>query len=41
MTPAQMAMGNTLDALKQEADYTTTSVDDNGILNALRHFRLC
>lgn len=35
-----VAMGNALDSLKQEADYTTTSVDDNGILNALRHFSL-
>ena len=35
-----VAMGNALDSLKQEADYTTTSVDDNGVLNALRHFRL-
>lgn len=33
-----VAMGNALDSLKQAADYTTTSVDDNGILNALRHF---
>ena len=35
-----VAMGNALDTLKQEADYTTTSVDEDGILNALRHFRL-
>ena len=35
-----VAMGNALESLKQEADYTTTSVDDNGILNALRHFEL-
>ena len=35
-----VAMGNALDSLKQEADYTTTSVDDDGILNALRHFKL-
>ena len=35
-----VAMGNALEALKQEADYTTTSVDDNGVLNALRHFKL-
>ena len=35
-----VAMGNGLESLKQEADYTTTSVDDNGILNALRHFEL-
>ena len=35
-----VAMGNALDSLKQVADYTTTSVDDDGILNALRHFHL-
>ncbi len=33
-----IAMGNAIDALKQHADYVTTSVDDDGILNALRHF---
>ena len=33
-----IAMGNAIDELKQQADYVTTSVDDNGILNALRHF---
>ena len=35
-----VAMGNALESLKQEADYTTTSVDDDGVLNALRHFNL-
>ena len=33
-----IAMGNAIDELKQQADYVTSSVDDNGILNALRHF---
>ena len=33
-------MGNAIDALKQQADYITTSVDDSGILNALRHFKV-
>ena len=33
-----IAMGNAIDALKQQADYVTTSVDDDGILNALRYF---
>ena len=33
-----IAMGNAIDELKQQADYVTTSVDDDGILNALRHF---
>ena len=33
-----IAMGNAIDALKQQADYVTTTVDDDGILNALRHF---
>ena len=35
-----VAMGNALDSLKKEAAFTTTSVDDDGILNALRHFGL-
>ena len=35
-----IAMGNAIDALKQQADYVTTTVDDHGILNALRHFGL-
>lgn len=35
-----IAMGNALESLKREADYTTTSVDDDGVLNALRHFSL-
>ena len=35
-----IAMGNAIDALKQHADYVTTSVDDNGILNALRHYNV-
>ena len=35
-----VAMGNAIDVLKQQADYVTTSVDDNGILNALRHFNV-
>lgn len=35
-----VAMGNAIDALKQEADYVTTSVDEHGILNALKHFGL-
>lgn len=35
-----VAMGNALDSLKKEAAYTTTSVDDDGILNALRHYHL-
>ena len=35
-----IAMGNAIDALKQQADYITTTVDDDGILNALRHFSI-
>ena len=35
-----VAMGNALDSLKQEANYTTTSVDNDGVLNALCHFGL-
>ena len=35
-----VAMGNALESLKAEAGYTTTSVDDDGVLSALRHFNL-
>ncbi|KAA6324348.1 5-amino-6-(5-phospho-D-ribitylamino)uracil phosphatase YcsE [termite gut metagenome] len=35
-----VAMGNANDAVKQAADYVTTSVDDNGIKNALQHFHI-
>ena len=35
-----IAMGNAIDSLKHQADYVTTSVDDDGILNALRHFNV-
>jgi Cof subfamily protein (haloacid dehalogenase superfamily) len=35
-----VAMGNAIDELKQQADYVTTSVDDDGILNALRHLEV-
>lgn len=35
-----VAMGNAIEELKQEADYVTTSVDDEGIRKALRHFGL-
>lgn len=35
-----IAMGNAIDSLKQQADYVTTTVDENGILNALKHFKL-
>ncbi len=35
-----VAMGNAIEALKNVAHYTTSSVDDDGILKALRHFGL-
>lgn len=35
-----VAMGNADDAVKAAADYVTTSVDDDGIMNALKHFGL-
>ena len=35
-----VAMGNALESLKNEANYTTTSVDDDGVLNALHPFGL-
>lgn len=33
-----VAMGNANDEVKSCADYVTTSVDDHGVANALRHF---
>ena len=33
-----VAMGNAGDDVKAVADYVTTSVDDDGIANALNHF---
>lgn len=35
-----IAMGNAWDTTKQIADYVTDSVDENGIYNALKHFKL-
>ena len=35
-----VAMGNSRDAVKAVADYVTTSVDDDGVKNALEHFRI-
>lgn len=35
-----VAMGNATPELKQQADYITDSVDEDGILNALKHFGL-
>jgi hypothetical protein len=33
-----IAMGNAIDPLKQQADYITTAVDEDGIRHALHHF---
>ena len=33
-----IAMGNANQILKSHADYITSSVDENGIYNALQHF---
>jgi hypothetical protein len=35
-----VAMGNAIDELKRQADYVTSSVDEDGILNALRRFEV-
>jgi Cof subfamily protein (haloacid dehalogenase superfamily) len=35
-----IAMGNSVPALKHVADYTTDHVDNDGIMNGLRHFQL-
>lgn len=36
--PHSVAMGNAVEQVKAAAAYVTTSVDDDGILNALKHF---
>ena len=33
-----VAMGNAGAEVKEAADYVTDSVDDDGVMNALRHF---
>jgi len=33
-----VAMGNAIESLKRDADYVTSSVDDEGVAHALRHF---
>ena len=35
-----IAMGNAIDDLKRQTDYVTSSVDEDGIMNALRHFKV-
>lgn len=35
-----IAMGNARDEVKAHADYVTSSVDEDGIMNALRHFNV-
>lgn len=35
-----VAMGNAIDQVKNAANYVTSSVDDNGIANALKHFEV-
>jgi hydroxymethylpyrimidine pyrophosphatase-like HAD family hydrolase len=34
----RVAMGNASKTVKQAADYVKTSVDDNSIMKALKHF---
>ena len=35
-----IAMGNALDKVKKASDYVTSDIDDNGIYNALKHFKV-
>ncbi|KAA6342084.1 putative bifunctional phosphatase/peptidyl-prolyl cis-trans isomerase [termite gut metagenome] len=35
-----VAMGNAAETVKQAADYVTTSVDNDGVMNALKHFNI-
>lgn len=39
-TPISVAMGNADDDVKQYATYVTSSVDEDGVWNALKHFNL-
>lgn len=38
--PIGIAMGNAIEQLKAVADYVTTDIDDNGLMNALVHYGL-
>lgn len=38
--PIGVAMGNALSCVKEVADYITSSIDEDGIWNALKHFGL-
>ena len=40
MSPYSVAMGNAEDAVKQSAAYVTSDIDDDGIYNALKHFKV-
>ena len=33
-------MGNGNESLKEVSDYVTTDIEDNGIYNALKHFKV-
>ena len=35
-----VAMGNAAEKVQAAAKYVTTSVDEDGIMNALKHFKL-
>lgn len=35
-----VAMGNSIDSIKEIADYITTDIDNDGIANALKHYKL-
>ena len=35
-----IAMGNALDPCKEAAEYVTDNIDDNGVYNGLKHYRL-
>jgi len=38
--PNSVAMGNAPDNVKEVSSYVTEDVDHDGIVNALKHFRL-
>ena len=39
-SPLSVAMGNAPEKVKRKASYVTSSIDEDGIYNALKHFNI-
>jgi hypothetical protein len=35
-----VAMGNSMPTVKENADYVTTNIDEDGVYNALKHYNV-